>query len=238
MTKLCLAALISLLTFHLSAIAEEASSENIVEGNIGMYSQYIWRGKQESSNPLMMGELEAELGAGFSANLEFASPLGNSPEGGSITEIDLGITYAFVLDKLNIKVGYLHSAYINHAAVNTGEIVAGLDYGPLAITYYYAVFGGVNSWKKDQYVDAQLSADAIGIHFKTNLGFYIPTTGSSKKTEFPTQKKELGHVDFSASKTFQAGELSFSPSVMLSIPTYTNKPSNANQLVLGLSAQF
>lgn len=203
-----------------------------------MYSQYIWRGKQESANPLMMGELEAELGAGFSASLEFASPLGKSPEGGDITEFDLGLTYTLALDELNIKVGYLHSAYINHAAVNTGELVAGLDYGPLAITYYYAVVGGNNSWKKDQYIDAELSADVRGVHLKTNLGFYIPTTGTSKKTEFPTQKKELGHVDFSASKTFQAGEVSFSPSVMLSIPTYTNKPKNANQVVLGLSAYF
>ena len=122
--------------------------------------------------------------------------------------------------------------------MNTGELVAGFDYGPLAITYYYAVLGGDNSWKKDQYIDAELSGDALGMHFKTNLGFYIPTTGSGKETEFPTQKKELGHVNFSASKTFQAGELSFSPSVMLSIPTYTNKPSNSNQLVLSLSSHF
>lgn len=100
MNKLCFAALIGLLTFHLPAIAEETDSGNIVEGNIGMYSQYIWRGKQESANPLMMGELEAELGAGFSASLEFASPLGKSPEGGDITEFDLGLTYTLALDEL------------------------------------------------------------------------------------------------------------------------------------------
>jgi len=114
MNKLCFATLLSLLTFHLPAISEEIGSENLVEGDIGIYSQYIWRGKQESANALMMGELEAELGAGFSTNLEFASSLGNSPEGGNITELDLGLSYTLALDELNIKVGYLHNAYINH----------------------------------------------------------------------------------------------------------------------------
>lgn len=73
--------------------------------------------------------------------------------------------------------------------MNTGEFVAGLDYGPLAITYYYAVVGGYNSWKKDQYIDVELSADVRGVHLKTNLGFYIPTTGTSKKPNSQHKKR-------------------------------------------------
>jgi len=223
-----------LFAFSVASSAEEVA----VEGEIGVYSQYIWRGKQESPNTLMVGEAEVELGKGLAASFEVATPLDNNPQGGSITELDVGLAYTINFSDLSIQLGYLQNAFINHSAANTGEVLLGVAYEPVSITYYYAVTSGADGWKKDGYIDAEVSDVVQDIDLTANFGFYLPSTDAAAPTKFPTTKNELGHVNLTASKAFEAGDLTLTPSIMLSIPTYTGKPHNTNQVVLGLAAGF
>lgn len=181
MKSILMMALLAMLTASLPVKAEQSG----VERNIGVYSQYIWRGSQESANAVISGEVEAELGAGFVASVEFISPTGNTPQGGNITEIDTGLTYTLLVGEGELMLGYLHSAFINHAAGNTGEVVLAVDYAPVSITYYNAVLGNADGWK--------------------NLN---------------------------------VSDVVIMPSARLAIPTYTGKPSNANQFVFASAIGF
>lgn len=234
MKSILMTILLAMLTLSLPANAEQSG----IEGNIGVYSQYIWRGSQESANAMISGEAEAELGAGFVASVEFVSPTGNTPQGGNITEIDAGLTYTLAVGKGELKLGYLHSAFINHAAGNTGEVVLGIDYAPIAITYYNAILGNTDGWKKDQYVDLELYTSLNEVDLIANFGFYIPSTDTANPTKFASTKNELGHIDFTVSKHLKVSDVVIIPSARLSIPTYTGKPSNANQLVFAIAIGF
>jgi len=234
MKAILMVALFAMLTASLPVKAEQSG----IEGNIGVYSQYIWRGSQESANTVVSGEAEAELGAGFVASVEFVSPTGNTPQGGNITEIDAGLTYILPVGEAELKLGYLHSAFINHAAGNTGEVVLAMDYAPVAITYYNAILGNADGWKKDQYVDLELYTSLNEVNLIANFGFYIPSTDAANPTKFASTKNELGHIDLTVSKDLNISDLIIIPSARLSIPTYTGKPSNANQLVFAVAIGF
>lgn len=185
-----------------------------------------------------MGEFEASLGGGFIANIEYASPLENTPQGANVTEIDLSLIYGTAFQGFEFEVGFMYSSFLNKASANTGEVIAAAGYGAVKVTYYYAFMGNPDSWKKDQYIDLALNTELVTIDWTANFGFYLPSKDAANPTGFPTNKNELGHIDLSASKSFHASDLSITPSIRLSIPTYSGKPSNSNQLVLGFALGF
>jgi len=204
-----------------SAQAEEVS----VNGDIGIYSQYMWRGMQQTPNASVQGDLNVDSGMGLSANVWFASLASNS------TEFDFTLDYSGEIGGLSYSFGAIAFAYLNSAASNATEVYAGLGFGPVSATYYYAVGG---AWKKDSYVDLGLGHNLMGYDLSANFGFYLPTTATS----FPTTKNELGHVDLGISKDIEVSDITFTPSFMVSIPTYTGAPSNSTQFVGGLNAAF
>ena len=121
------------------------------------------------------------------------------------------------------------------AASNASEVYLGLGYGPVSATYYYAVNG---AWKKDAYLDIGLGHSIGGYDLGANFGFYLPSSDVANPTAFPTTKNELGHVDVGISKDIDVNGITFTPSFMVSIPTYTGKSTNATQFVGGLNAAF
>lgn len=91
---------------------------------------------------------------------------------------------------------------------------------------------------KDSYVDVGLGHTLMGYDLAANFGFYLPSTDAAKPTAFPTTKNELGHIDVAISKDIEVGDITFTPSFMVSFPTYTGAPSNSTQFVGGLNAAF
>jgi uncharacterized protein (TIGR02001 family) len=208
-----------------------AQAEDIdVSGDLGVYSQYMWRGMQQTAGQAsVQGDLNVDSGMGLSANVWFASLAGPS------TEFDFTVDYSGEVGDISYSLGAIAYAYLNAAASNATEVYAGLGYGPVSATYYYAVNG---AWKKDAYVDIGLGHNLMGFDLAANFGFYLPTTSVTSPTAFPTTKNELGHVDLGISKDLELSGITFTPSFMVSFPTYTGSPSNEIQFVGGLNAAF
>lgn len=221
---------ISALLVAVGAMASAAQAEGLaVNGDVGVFSQYMWRGLQQTAGASVQGDVILDTGAGLSANVWFASLNGPS------TEFDFTVDYSGEVSGLSYSVGAIAYSYLNSGASNAVELYAGLGYGPVSATYYYAVSG---AWKKDAYVDLGLSHSLGGYDFSADFGFYLPSKSVTNPTAFPTTKNELGHVDVAASKDIEVGDITFTPSLMVSFPTYTNAPTNSTQFVGGLNAAF
>jgi len=217
-----------LLAMGLMVSAAEAE-EVAISGDIGVYSQYMWRGMQQTASASVQGDLNVDSGMGLSANVWFASLAGPS------TEFDFTVDYSGEIGDVGYSIGAIAYSYLNSAASNASEVYLGLSYGPVSATYYYAVNG---AWKKDAYLDIGLGHSLMGYDLSADFGFYLPTTSLTSPTAFPTTKKELGHVDVAISKDIDVSGITFTPSFMVSIPTYTGKPKNSTQFVGGLNAAF
>jgi len=226
-----------LMTTGLAATTAQAEDVS-VGGDIGVYSQYMWRGMQASPSASVQGDLGVDAGNGLSANVWFAAPMGNNAAGGNTTEFDFTVDYSGEVSGLSYSLGFIYYSYLNSASANTGEAYIGLGYGPLSVTYYNAVLANAGGWQKDAYVDVALGHSIGGFDVGANFGFYLPSTDIANPTAFPTTKKELGHVDLSLSKDVTIAEVTMTPSLMVSIPTYTGKPKNAHQVVAGVNFAY
>jgi len=200
-----------------------------VSGDMGVYSQYMWRGMQQTSGNSVQGDLNLDTGTGLSANVWAASLNSNS------TEFDFTVDYSGEVGDFGYSVGAIAYTYLNAASGNATEVYVGGSYGPVSATYYYAVGG---SWKKDAYADIALGQSVGGFDLSADFGFYLPSKSASNPTAFPTIKNELGHVDLGISKDVEVGGITFTPSFMVSLPTYTGAPNNSTQFVGGLNAAF
>jgi len=223
-----------------TAIIPAQASDMEVSGDLGVYSQYLWRGmKQTPGASSVQGDLNLDTGTGFSTNVWFASLNSNS------TEFDFTVDYSGEVSDFGYSAGVIAYTYLNAAAGNATEVYIGLGYGPISATYYYAVSG---SWNRNSYADIALGHSIGGFDLSADFGFYIPSNTVSNPSGFVDRngntitKKGLGHVDISISKDVELSGISFTPSFMVSIPTYkntaTNSKKNSVQFVGGLNAAF
>jgi len=217
-----------------AAIPAQAS-DSAVAGDIGIYSQYMWRGMQASAGTSVQGDYGIDISGGLSANVWFAAPLGNTVTGGNTTEFDYTLDYSGEAGGVSYSVGAIAYTYLNAAAGNATEVYAGVGVGPVSATYYYAIQG---SWKKDAYLDVALSQSLGGFDLGADFGIYLPSTSAANPTAFPTSKNGLGHIDLSISKDVTVGDATMSPSLMISTPQYSGKPKNANQVVAGVNFSY
>lgn len=223
---------VSALLLSMGIMTSAAQAEDIaINGDLGVYSQYMWRGMQVTDSPSVQGDLNIDSGMGLSANVWFAS----LNPGDNSTEFDFTVDYSGEISGVSFSVGAIAYTYLNAGSSNATEIYAGLGYGPVSATYYYAVNG---AWEKDSYVDLGVGHSLMGFDLAANFGFYLPSTDAAKPTAFPTTKNELGHVDVAISKDIEVSGITFTPSFMVSFPTYTGAPSNSTQFVGGLNAAF
>ena len=213
------------------------AADSAVSGDIGVYSQYMWRGMQQTQGTSVQGDYGLDIGSGLSANVWFAAPLGNNNavQNGNKTEFDYTVDYSGEAGGVSYSVGAIAYTYLNGAAGNATEVYAGVGFGPVSATYYYAVAG---SWKKDAYLDVAVSQSLAGFDLGADFGIYLPSTSAANPTGFPTTKNGLGHIDLSISKDVSVGDATMSPSLMISIPQYSGKPKNANQVVAGVNFAY
>ncbi|MDQ6994831.1 MAG: TorF family putative porin [Mariprofundaceae bacterium] len=218
-----------------TAIPAQAE-DSAISGDIGVYSQYMWRGMQQTQTASVQGDYGLDIGGGLSANVWFAAPLGNATATtGNKTEFDFTVDYSGEAGGVSYSVGAIAYTYLNAAAGNANEVYAGVGFGPVSATYYYAVSG---SWKKDAYLDVALTQALGGFDLGADFGIYLPSTSTANPTGFPTTKNGLGHIDLSISKDVTVGDASMTPSLMISVPQYSGKPNNANQVVAGVNFAY
>ncbi|MFQ5345652.1 MAG: TorF family putative porin [Mariprofundus sp.] len=248
MKKSLLAVLMAGMTGMSAGAMQAQAEDSIISGDIGVYSQYMWRGMQQASGASVQGDLGVDIVDGLSANVWFAAPLGNNVAGGNVTEFDWTIDYSGEVSGLSYSLGYIYYSYLNGVSGNTGEIYAGVGYGPVAVTYYYATNSNRGGWKKNSYFDIALSQNVAGFDLGADFGFYLgkkANAANNQNNEFPTTKKGLGHVDLSISKDVTLSDgVTMTPSLMVSIPTWksdnpaTPRPKNTNQVVAAVNFSY
>lgn len=109
-----------------------------VSANVGMTTDYIWRGNtQASGDASFSGGLDADLGGGLAVGTWVGS-LGASSNDDANYELDVYASYGFDVGGVGVEVGYIYYAYPGAAddALDFEDIYVSLGYGPVSFSYY------------------------------------------------------------------------------------------------------
>lgn len=121
-----------------------------VTGNAGAFSEYMFRGVEQTGGVAVQGGIDWVTDSGFYAgtwvsNTNFA-PV--SPTGTQVSyETDLYAGYGFKAGSVGLDVGAVYYYYRNDTGYNTVELYAGLTAGPVAVKAFFTddYFGTVDA---------------------------------------------------------------------------------------------
>ena len=148
-------------------------------GNVGAFSEYMFRGVGQSGGAAVQGGVDYAHDSGlyigtWASNISFAGS-------GSGTEMDLYGGYAGKIGPVGFDVGGLYYWYPEEDEVDgdysTFEAYAGLSYGPVAVKYYYSdeanFFIGDGDAEEAGYLLATLALPITdSLNFTSNVGWY------------------------------------------------------------------
>ena len=201
--KLALVAALAMPTFNVLA-EEEVSSEHSVSYNVGLFSEYIFRGYSQTHNdPALQGGVDYEHSSGLYLGL-WASNISwlrdaNASDSGHSLEVDVYGGYAGEIGDTGIgyDVGFLQYFYPGDmasgwAAANTFELYAGLSYKDLAVTYYEVM--SKDAWTWGDTTAGGIENDAKGsfylsVDYEHDVGQYLKVSGL-------TASIHVGHQNF------------------------------------------
>ena len=149
---LAVAAAVSSATFSGAALAE-------LSGNVGVVSQYLFRGLAQSDGAAVQGGLDYAAESGFyvgtwASTINFGGT-GNLGDAGSTgAEVDVYLGYGGEAGSVAYDFGAIYYWYSEEdefdqpdPSYNTAEIYGSLGFGPFTLGAYYAIgdyFGAVN----------------------------------------------------------------------------------------------
>jgi uncharacterized protein (TIGR02001 family) len=194
--------------------AAEAAPQNTLAFNVGVASEYRYRGISQSRfDPALQGGVDFTHTSGFYVGA-WASTIQWIKDAGTIAkvnakgpiELDLYGGYrGEVVKDLAFDVGYLRYQYVNNtlsnvtgANANTDELYGALTYGMFTAKYSHAVsnlFGTPNS-KNSGYLDLSATVDlGNGLSLVPHLGRqYVKNNGADSYTDYAlTLNKDLGN---------------------------------------------
>jgi uncharacterized protein (TIGR02001 family) len=201
--KLALVAALAMPTFNVLA-EEEASSEHSVSYNVGLFSEYIFRGYSQTHNdPALQGGVDYEHSSGlylglWASNISWLRDAGSSDSGHSL-EVDVYGGYAGEIGDTGIgyDVGFLQYWYPGEmsstvAAANTFELYAGLSYKDLSVTYYEVMSKDAWTWGDTAAGGADDDAKGsfyLSVDYEHDVGQYLNISGL-------TANIHAGHQNF------------------------------------------
>ena len=201
-TKMNLRVLITALALAaLTAFAGPAAARAEVEASgsaeVGVFSNYVWRGQRLSEAAAIQPSVTFGLGA-FSANL-WANYDVDTKEA---NETDLTLSYSTSFDKAGIELGYIY--YALDGVADTQEFYVGLGLDVLlepSLTLYYDIGEG----------NGAFLVAAVGHAFELGKGIGL---GLGASIGFNVENKIMGNgTDGTAFSGFYNGEFSASLSV-------------------------
>ncbi|MDQ6988914.1 MAG: hypothetical protein Q9M19_03455, partial [Mariprofundaceae bacterium] len=174
MNKLTSYAMALMMGMGLMGVSATAHADGVTPFyDIGVQSQYIWRGDAQSVNNdlSVQGDAGIDAGNGFSANVWFAT--GVDVGTGAETEVDFTVDYSGEAGDIGYSVGYIAYTYTD-SALDFNELYAGGSFGIASLTAYY------NSDAKNLYTELG-AGTTVADMFDASLAFGInsPDTGSS-----------------------------------------------------------
>ena len=178
-----------------------------IEGNVGITSDYIWRGMTQSDGESSFsGGIDISSG-GFYAGT-WVGDVKDTAGAGASYELDVYGGYAGNAGSISYDVGYVQYMYPDvDADQDFGEVYVGLGTGPVSVTYYYEVDnddGAVDSGD-NTYLSLDYSTDlpedwAVSLHY----GIYDKDTWTDEQIDMSLTLSK-GDFSFSLVETEDIG---------------------------------
>jgi len=229
-----------------SAHAEDDSGVSIA-GDIGVVSQYVFRGvTQTSGKPAVQGDLSAGIG-NVTASLWFSnaypSPVA-AYAGRDVVETDWGLDYSDSIGDtgLSYSVGGVWYAFMYDSGSNYGEAYAALSYDAVvspSVKAYYTVKDSFNKafLKGDLWVDMSLSGSAGGFDLSGTLSYAnwkkdaVNRPLAAPGVDMFKSGLELATV--AVSKDVEVAGVTMTPSLTYNYPL-AKKQADGNRYIYGL----
>lgn len=232
-----------------TATAEEAASELplgiTMAGDIGVASQYVWRGvTQTSGKTAVQGDLGLSLGD-FSIGGWFSNAYpATAPQfaGRDVVEFDWTASYGGDIGDSGFaySVGDILYTYLYDSASNFNEVNAGLSYGPVSLTGYYVTTSSQNKayLAGDVWVDLGLSTSLYGFDLSGAVSYAKWKKDAVNRPigAVNTFKSGVNLVTLGISKDISVGDASLTSSLTATIPVGT-KQSDGNRYIYGVNAK-
>jgi uncharacterized protein (TIGR02001 family) len=227
-----------LVSGNIQAKAEEVS----ISGDIGVASQYVWRGSVQKGQPSVQGDLGVSY-EGLSASAWFSNSYA-SPDpqtlGKEVIEFDFTADYSGNVGDVGYSVGGIYYTYLYDSHSNFVEAYAGISYdAPVSpsVTVYYTAKGVDSGFYKtgDIWVDLGLSTAVAGFDLSGTASFVSwKTDAVNRATVAGVEKYKNGVslIQLAISKDVEVGDVTITPSIGVSIPVI-GKSSDGERYIYG-----
>jgi uncharacterized protein (TIGR02001 family) len=196
MKKIYLA--IIMLSVFTNANAEEQKGISIIS-NIGVTSNYIWRGMTQTSNKgANQGGLDVDYAGAYTG--VWASEVDFGTASTARSEIDYYFGYANNVGFLSYDIGYLAYKYAGAKAGDFEEIHLGLDFG-ITDNLEFGLYAANGKSTAEDYYSASIGYDIKPFNLSASYGSYNETGTNynlqiTKTKEFDGMEVSL-HVGYS-----------------------------------------
>jgi len=236
------ALILVLASSNIQAKAEEVS----ISGDIGIASQYVWRGSVQKGQPAVQGDLGisyGELSASAWFSNSYASP-DPQTHGKEVTEFDFTADYSGHTGDLGYSVGGIYYTYLYDSHSNFVEAYTGISYNALispSVTVYYTARGVDSGFYKtgDIWVDFGLSTSVAGFNLSGTASFASWKADAANRAivaGVDKYRNGVSLVQLAISKDVELGAVTVTPSIGVTIPVI-GKSSDGEQYIYGVAAK-
>lgn len=196
-----------------------------VGADIGIYSQYVWRGAtQTGNNPAVQGDVSVSMD-GVSLSAWFSNAYGVSTVNGAngqAEEFDWTVDYSGSAGAIGYSVGAIYYTYMYDGHSNFAEAYLGGSYdGPLApsLTVYYTLTSVDSGTYEsgDIWVDLGVSQSVDGYDLSGTLSF-VNWASDASRTGANFGKDGLSVLALGVSKDVDLSGVTMTPSLTVTVP--------------------
>jgi len=216
-----------------------------VSGDIGAYSQYVWRGVEQTVNSTaVQGDLGVSMG-GLSAGVWFSNtyPAG-APQyaGKDVVEFDWTIDYSGDIGDtgMGYSVGGIGYTYLYDSASNFPELYAGLSYGPVSLTGYYTISDSQSKayLAGDMWIDLGAGTSVAGFDVSGTVSYAIWKNDVTNRPvgAVDTFKDGLSLATLGVSKDVEVAGTTMTPSLTYTYPL-AKKMADGNKYIYGVAVK-
>jgi len=221
------------------ALMLPAVAQAEVSGNLGVVSQYLFRGVYENEGTTVQGGLDYAHESGFYAGY-WGSSLGYGEPGGvNGFENDMYVGFSGKAGDISYDVGLLYFYYNNVDDADTPELYASVGFGPVSVGMAYllddVVWGNQGDiyWSLDY--ETNLPSD---FSFSATAGFYTyETDGEFISETADSEDSGFRHLDLTLSHPLADTGADMSITYMHGADDREGK-NIANTVILGVSFGF
>lgn len=183
------------------AAAAQSSMGVSVSGNVGVFSNYVWRGfTQNADEAAVQGGLDVGHGSGA----YLGTWMSNLNDGAY--EADIYGGWAGEFEGIGVDVGAIGYFFPTSEGGDNAEVYAGLSYGPVSVTAYYMLWvADVDEDDQGLYVEASAEQEVVpGVTAALTGGYW----GGENNAVINNGGDNYAWAGFSLSKGTDMGDFS------------------------------